>query len=357
MNALLFSYHFPELRIVFPQNVQPLLKHAAHGNTGINMKVFVTRIISPTGIKLLEDAGHTVTQHTEKRELTQEELINICKDYDGLMSSGPNRLDEYFFTQCSNLKAICLLSVGYDNADIEAATRLRMQIGHTPGVLSDATADTAFLLMLAVSRKAFYLHDRIAKGEWGFFEPTANLGTALKGKTLGIFGLGKIGLELAKKCIGAYGMNVIYHNRNRNEEAEKMLGAYYASFDELLAQSDVLSLHANLTAETRGLFDKNAFNKMKPSSIFINTARGAMHNEEDLIAALQNNTIWGAGLDVTNPEPMDKNNPLLQMPNACVLPHIGTATYETREAMVIIAAQNIIAGLKGERMPFAVNAF
>lgn len=343
-------------QLLFPQNEQPLPVHALHENKRIIMKVFVTRIISPTGVKLLEDAGHTVTQHTEKRELAQEELINICKEYDGLMSSGPNKLDEHFLTQCSNLKAISLLSAGYDNADIAAATRLGMQIGHTPGVLSDATADTAFLLMLAVSRKAFYLHDKIAKGEWGFFEPTADLGTELKGKTLGIFGLGKIGLELAKKCIGAYGMNVIYHNRNRNEEAEKMLGAYYVSFEELLEQSDVLSLHANLTAETKGLFDKDAFRKMKPSSIFINTARGAMHNEKDLTAALESKTIWGAGLDVTNPEPMDKDNPLLQMPNACVLPHIGSATYETREAMVTIAAQNIIAGLRGEKMPFAANA-
>lgn len=319
------------------------------------MKVFITRKISDTGVKMLTEAGHTVTQHTEKRELTQYELIEICKQHDALISSGPNRLDEHFLTECKHLKAITLLSAGYDNADIEAAAKLKMQIGHTPGVLSDATADTAFLLMLAVSRKAFYLHDKISRGEWGFFEPTADLGTTLKEKTLGIFGLGKIGLELAKKCIGAYDMNVIYHNRNRNEEAEKMLGAYYVSFDELLQQSDVLSLHANLTDETKGLFDKNAFSKMKPSSIFINTARGAMHHEGDLTEALQNKIIWGAGLDVTNPEPMDKNNVLLSMPNACVLPHIGSATFETREEMVKIAAQNIIAGLNGEKMPFAVK--
>jgi lactate dehydrogenase-like 2-hydroxyacid dehydrogenase len=209
--------------------------------------------------------------------------------------------------------------------------------------------------MLSVSRKAFYLHDKIVKGDWKFFEPTANLGIQLYGKTLGIFGLGNIGFEMAKRCIGAYYMKVIYHNRHRNLAAEKELNAQFVSFDELLKNSDVLSVHSNLSPSTRGKFDKSAFEKMKPTSIFINTARGAMHNENDLIEALQNGTIWGAGLDVTNPEPMKKDNPLLTMPNAAVLPHIGSATVETRNAMASIAAENIIAGLNGKRLPFPVN--
>jgi len=150
-------------------------------------------------------------------------------------------------------------------------------------------------------------------------------------------------------------MHIIYHNRNRNEEAEKLLDAKYVSFDELLAQSDVLSVHANLSEQTRGIFDKKAFDKMKPDSIFINTARGGLHNETDLIAALQNNIIWGAGLDVTNPEPMTKDNPLLTMPNVCVLPHIGSATKQTRDAMATLAAQNVIAAAKGEPLPNIIN--
>jgi len=161
---------------------------------------------------------------------------------------------------------------------------------------------------------------------------------------------------MAKKCRAAFDMRVIYHNRKPNPEAEDALDARYVSFEELLAQSDVLSVHANFSPETKGLFNKEAFGNMKAGSIFINTARGGLHNEADLKEALDHQTIWGAGLDVTNPEPMDPQNPLLKMPNVCVLPHIGSATVETRDAMAVMAAKNVIAGLKGEPLPTVVNA-
>ena len=320
------------------------------------MKVFITRSIAAVGLKMLTNAGHTFTQHIEKRELSQEELITACKEHDALLSAGFNKIDAHFLEECQHLKGIALLSVGYDNVDIPTATKLKIAIGNTPGVLSGATADTAFLLMLAVSRKAFYLHNTITKGEWGFYDPTANLGIELNGKTLGIFGFGRIGVELARKCAAAYKMNIIYHNRNANKTAEKELRATFVSFEELLQHSDVLSVHVNLSPQTKGIFNKDAFAKMKPSSIFINTARGAIHNEQDLTEALRQGTIWGAGLDVTNPEPMAKNNPLLNMPNVCVLPHIGSATVETRNAMATIAAENIIAAFQGRPMPHVVNA-
>jgi len=150
-------------------------------------------------------------------------------------------------------------------------------------------------------------------------------------------------------------MKVIYHNRSRNEDAEKELGATYVSFEELLKQSDVISVHTALTPETEGKFNAEAFRQMKPSAIFVNTARGKIHNEEDLINALNEKLIWGAGLDVTNPEPMKPGNPLLTMPHVAVLPHIGSATETTRDAMSKLAAENIIAGLKGEKLPFPVN--
>lgn len=319
------------------------------------MDIYITRKIPEAGLKLLQEAGHTVTQHTKKKELTTGELIHNCKKHDALMSVGPNKIDEEFLLECHNLKAISLLSAGYDNVDIRAATRLKIAIGHTPGVLNNATSDIALLLMLAVSRNAFFMHKTIAKGEWDFFDPTANLGTELSGKNLGVFGLGKIGFEMAAKCKAVYDMKIIYHNRSQNEEAEKELEASQVTFDELLQKSDVLSVHANLSSQTRGIFDREAFSSMKRSAIFINTARGGIHNEKDLIKALQNGVIWGAGLDVTNPEPMDKDNPLLSMANVCVLPHIGSATMQTRAAMAERAAQNIIAGLKGEEMPYAAN--
>lgn len=319
------------------------------------MKVFITRVIPDAGLQLLHKAGITVTQWTEKRDLTPTELIEACQQHDALLSSGANSIDANFLNACKHLKVIALMSVGYDNVDVKEATRLNIPIGNTPGVLSGATADTAFLLMLAASRKAFYVHKKIQKGEWKFFDPTADLGIELNGKTLGIFGLGKIGFEMARKCVGAYDMKVIYHNRGTNEEAESKLNAVRVSFNELLEQSDVLSVHTALTPETKGVFNTAAFSKMKPSSIFINTARGGIHNEKDLKAALEAGSIWGAGLDVTNPEPMAKDDPLLDMPNVAILPHIGSATVETRDKMAILAARNIIAGLGGVKLPNTVN--
>lgn len=319
------------------------------------MRVYVTRIIPAIGVQLLKEAGITVTEWTEKRDMLDQELIAQCKESDALLSVGSNKIDHHFLQECSHLKVISLLSVGYDRVDVAEATRLKIPIGNTPDVLSNATADIAFLLMLAASRKAFYMHKKIIRGEWGFHDPTVDLGIEIFGKTLGIWGLGKIGLEMARRCVGAYKMKVIYCNRNKNENAEKELNAIRVSFDELLEQSDVISIHTALTDETKGKFDEEAFSKMKNTSIFINAARGGIHNEEDLIEALQNRTIWGAGLDVTNPEPMEPGNPLLDMPNVAVLPHIGSATQEARDAMAVIAAKNIIAGLQGKRLPNVVN--
>lgn len=318
------------------------------------MKVFISGNIASVGIKELEENNISISQWKENRQITAEELIEACQDQDALISVGPNKINAQFLKACSHLKVIALHSVGYDQVDVAAAKSLNIPIGNTPGVLSGATADTAFLLMLAVSRKAFYAHKKIIKGEWKNYEPTPELGIEVSGKTLGIFGLGKIGLEMAKKCIGAYQMPVIYHNRSRNEEAEKEIGAKYVSFEELLAQSDVLSIHTALTPETKDKFTLDVFKQMKPNSIFINTARGGIHNEKDLIRALDEKIIWGAGLDVTNPEPMHKDNPLLSMESVAVLPHIGSATEETRAAMAQIIVKNVLAGLKGEKLPFEV---
>jgi glyoxylate reductase len=167
--------------------------------------------------------------------------------------------------------------------------------------------------------------------------------------------MGRIGMVMAQRCRGAFNMEIIYHNRSRNAEAEKLFHARYVSFDELLKQSDVLSVHSVLSDETRGLFNKDVFSRMKRNAIFINTSRGGVHNEPDLIEALQTETIWGAGLDVTNPEPMHADNPLLQMPNVAVLPHIGSATVEARNGMARLAAENIIEFYASGNMPHCVN--
>lgn len=318
------------------------------------MNVFISRKIPEAGLQYLRKAGINIKEWTVKRELTPQELIEYCRDADALLSAGGNRIDKSFLDAARHLKVISLHSAGYDLVDVAAATAIKMPIGNTPGVLSDATADIALLLILATSRKAFHMSRSISLGGWGFSEPTANLGFDLQGKTLGIFGMGKIGFALAKRAT-AFGMKIIYHNRGRNEAAETELKATRVSFSELLERSDVLSVNAGLTSETRGIFGKEVFAAMKPSAIFINTARGSIHNESDLTDALEKGMIWGAGLDVTHPEPMSPDNPLLIMPNVCILPHIGSATEETRANMSLIAAKNVVAGLKGERLPFIVN--
>ncbi|MFB9110251.1 2-hydroxyacid dehydrogenase [Flavobacterium gyeonganense] len=319
------------------------------------MNVFINKDIPEAGIKLLQEKGINLTINPTENVLSREEFIKICQKNDALLNVGTNNLDEDFFEQCPNLKGIALFSVGFDAVDMTSANNRKIPVGNTPDVLSRATSDIAFLLMQSVARKSFFNHKRILNDDWRSFDPLANLGQELYGKTLGIFGLGRIGFEMAKKCKAAFGMNIIYNNRSHNEEAEKELDAKYVDFETLLSESDVLSIHSNYSAENNELFNKNTFAKMKSNAIFINTARGKFQNENDLFNALTNNIIWGAGLDVTNPEPMKSDNPLLLLPNCCVLPHIGSATYEARNGMAVCAAQNIIALFENKKMPFCVN--
>lgn len=307
-----------------------------------NTKVFVSLNIPDKGIDLLREKGFDVEVWTKDDPISKDQLILAAQSVQALITSSKDKLDASFLDACSHLDIISQFAAGYDNIDIPAATRLGIPIGNTPGAVSDATADIAFGLMIAVSRKMFFMHKTIAKGDWGDFKPRANLGMELKGKTLGIFGLGGIGIEMAKRCQGAYQMPVIYCNRNSNPEAEKLLGARRVGFDELLAESDVLSVHCALNESTRGIFNREAFQKMKRTSIFINTSRGPVHQETDLIISLLNGEIWGAGLDVTNPEPMYPDNPLLEMENVAVVPHIGSATVEARDEMSRLAAQNVV---------------
>ncbi|KQS92906.1 D-glycerate dehydrogenase [Chryseobacterium sp. Leaf394] len=318
------------------------------------MRVFVNKRIPEIGLKIMKENGLDVFI-PENDNLSDEQWLKYCQDSDLILNVGFHKFDREFFEQCPNLKAIALLSVGFDHVDIKEANSRNIPIGNTPDVLSVATADTAFLLMQSVARRSSFYFERVKNGEWGDFDPLFALGQELTGKTLGIFGLGRIGFEMAKKAKYAFDMNIIYHNRNHNEEAEKELDAKYVSFDELVEQSDVLSIHANFKPEQSELFNAEIFSKMKTNAIFINTARGGFQNEHDLYEALINKEIWGAGLDVTNPEPMSKENPLLGLSNVCVLPHIGSATEEARNGMAKMAADNLVAFSKGEKMPNCAN--
>lgn len=319
------------------------------------MKVLVCLNIPDVGINLMKSEGIEVTKWTNDLPMTADELNTEAKKYDALLTTGNYKIDKVFLEANTHLKIISQFAVGYDNIDVSAARSLGIPIGNAPNAMTDATADIAFGLMIATSRKMFYMHKTIGENEWKHFRPQANLGFELKNKTVGVFGLGTIGMEFAKRCKGAYNMNVVYCNRTQNIKAENELNAKKVSFDELLQNSDVISLHCALTEETKEKFNSEAFKKMKSSAVFINTSRGGVHNETDLINALNNKEIWGAGLDVTNPEPMHKDNPLLEMENVTVLPHIGSATVEARDRMSLFAAQNLIAFYKGESIPYQIS--
>ncbi|GEM69823.1 D-glycerate dehydrogenase [Sphingobacterium mizutaii NBRC 14946 = DSM 11724] len=319
------------------------------------MKIFINKLIPEVGMEMLARPDIDLLM-PENPEISYEEWISYCQQCDAILNIGAYKIDAKFFDLCPSVKAVSLFSVGYDQVDLEEATRRGIPVSNTPDVLSKATSDISFMLMLMVSRMASFHTNQVRVGvRFKYFNPIANLGQELYGKTLGVFGLGRIGYEMAIKCQAAYQMPVIYHNRNRNEELEEKLGAKYVSFEELLAQSDVLSIHANYAPEYRGLFNKEVFEQMKSNAIIVNTARGGFINEQDLDEALSSGKVWGAGLDVTDPEPMLPDNPLLKQERVCVLPHIGSATMEARGGMARIAAENIVAFVEGEKLKTCLN--
>lgn len=319
------------------------------------MKIFINKLIPEVGMEMLARPDIDLLM-PENPEISYEEWISYCQQCDAILNIGAYKIDAKFFDLCPSVKAVSLFSVGYDQVDLEEATRRGIPVSNTPDVLSKATSDISFMLMLMVSRLASFHTNQVRVGvRFKYFNPIANLGQELYGKTLGVFGLGRIGYEMAIKCQAAYQMPIIYHNRNRNEELEEKLGAKYVSFEELLAQSDVLSIHANYAPEYRGLFNKEVFEQMKSNVIIVNTARGGFINEQDLDEALSSGKVWGAGLDVTDPEPMLPDNPLLKQERVCVLPHIGSATMEARGGMARIAAENIVAFVEGEKLKTCLN--
>jgi len=255
----------------------------------------------------------------------------------------------------TRLKALSTVSVGFDNFDVDDLTRRGIVLTHTPDVLTESTADTVFALILASARRVVELAEWVKEGNWKASIGEASFGVDVQGKTLGIVGLGRIGGAVARRAALGFRMNVLYTNRHPNEQAEKEFGAKRVPLDELLAQSDFVCLQVPLTPETRGLIGADEFRKMKQSAILINASRGPTVDEAALIEALRNGTIRAAGLDVFEHEPLAADSPLLAMKNVVALPHIGSATHETRHAMNRNAAENLVGALDGTLTENIVN--
>lgn len=317
-------------------------------------RVFVTRLIPEAGLAKIR-AACDAEIWTEPLPPSADIVRQKLADCDGLLSLLTERIDGPLLDLAPKLKVVSNYAVGFNNIDIPAATERGICVGNTPGVLTDATADLAFALLMAASRRIVESHTWTLAGHWKTWEPLGHIGQDLVGRTIGIAGLGRIGTAMAKRCHGGWGMKVIYHDMHRNEQAERELGAVRVDFDTLLRESDFISVHADLNDTTRGMFNAAAFAKMKPTCVFVNTARGPHVVEADLVEALKSGKIFAAGLDVTDPEPPRIDNPLLHLPNCVVVPHIASATVSSRNAMAEIAADNLIAGVTGQPLRAWVN--
>ena len=252
-----------------------------------------------------------------------------------------------------SLSVISQMAVGYNNIDISACTQAGIPVGHTPGVLTEATADLTLALMLATARQLLPASCAVKNGDWQTWEPMAHIGPDITGSTVGIIGLGRIGLAVAQRLQG-FSVHLLYYNRTLSQQADQV-NATYVDLDTLLAKSDFVLLHCPLTLETKHLINANTLRKMKRTATLINTARGEVVDQVALTEALRQQTIAFAGLDVTTPEPLPATDPLLALPNVVVLPHIGSASISAREKMASRAAINLVAGLKGEMLPYCVN--
>ena len=315
--------------------------------------VFVTRQIPETGIAYLSGRARIeVWEHKEPPPY--QELVAKTQNSDGLLCLLTDRIDRQLIECSPHLKVISQMAVGYDNIDIVAATEKKIPVGNTPGVLTEATADLTWALLLAAARRIPEAQKYVKDGLWKTWEPTLLLGADLTEATLGIVGLGRIGQAVARRAIG-FNMRVLYYGRTRKPEIENSLNVEFRQFDSLLAESDFVTVHAPLTSETKFMFSYEQFQRMKETSIFINTSRGLLVDSEALYRALCEGQIAYAALDVTVPEPLTSQSKLLSLPNLIIVPHIGSASYKTRSKMALMAAVNLIAGLNQERLPNCVN--
>ena len=313
--------------------------------------VFVTRHLTQEAEEKLD--GFCQAEYwPEDTPPSYDVLLEKTPTVDGLVCLLTDRIDENLINQAKNLKVISQVAVGVDNIDLEAAAQAGIPVGHTPDLLTDATADLAFALIMAAARRLGEAITYTAEGRWKTWELTTLLGADVHGATLGILGMGRIGQAVAQRGLG-FNMDIMYYNRSRVPEAETELGAEYVTLTELLQQADIVSLHVPLNDATRGMIGRDELALMKPNAILVNTARGEVVDTEALVNALNSGQIGYAALDVTDPEPLPPDHELYQLPNAIITPHIGSATRTARNNISLLAVENLIAGLEGRPLPAA----
>ncbi len=309
--------------------------------------IFISRKIPEAAIGILKEAGFAVEINPEDRVLSKEELLAGCRGKDGLLCLLTDTIDREFIGQMGQLKGIAAMAVGYNNIDVAAAAEKGIPVSNTPGVLTDATADLAWALLMATGRRLPEAERYLRAGEFKSWGPMLFLGGDLRGRTLGIVGAGRIGTAVGARSRG-FGMKIIYTDPEKNRILEEELGGRRVELNTLLKEADFITLHVILNEETRRLIGRPEFKLMKKTAYLINTCRGPVVDEEALVEALQSGIIAGAGLDVFEKEP-HIHPALLTLPNAVLLPHIGSATIETRTRMAVMAAENLVAMMKGER--------
>ena len=317
-------------------------------------RVYVTRQIFPDALDLIEKTAELELWPDEEPP-TPEQLREAMADVEGAIINVMDRIDAPLLDAAPKLRVLSQVAAGLDNIDIPEATKREILVGYTPGVLAKSTADLAFALLLAVARRVVESDKWVREGNWKIsHHPMFWLGSEVNGSTLGILGLGGIGLETAKRGLG-FEMKIIYHSRTRKPELEAEYGFKYATLNRVLAQSDFLSIHVPLTPETNRFIGEKQLKKMKSTAILINLSRGPVVDTDALYKALTEGWIAGAGLDVFDPEPVPADHPLLGLDNVVVLPHIGSASNRSRRDMHLLAARNLVAGLKGERLEECAN--
>ncbi len=315
--------------------------------------VVVTHTLPEGWLDLLQDHCRLIIGPPDANEISAD-LNAHLGEAEGIYSLLTIRIDAETLSRALRLKVISNMAVGFDNIDVAACTQRGIPVGHTPGVLTDGTADLTMAILLAAARRLLEANADARMGRWTTWSPTGWLGRDLSGATLGIIGMGQIGQAVAKRAQG-FGMRIVYCDSLPRKEIEEELGALRLDFQELLPLSDFISLHVPLSPQTRQMINSDALRKMKKTALLINTSRGPVVDTQALIQALEENWIGGAALDVTDPEPLPADHKLFSLRNCLVVPHIGSATWNTRRRMAELACENLLAGLQGRHLLYIAN--